>query len=155
MTFAVDLQRFAEKAKDRADEAVGTIVVAIAAELDKRSPVGDPSRWTEEFKEVGQRLGWYGAGYVGGRFRGNWQLGVDVRIRSALNRIDPDGKETQAAIEAAIPDEASGRVYNLSNNVPYAMQLEMGYSKQAPTGIVGLTATMFQQIVREKVEAML
>lgn len=142
MTFALDLQRFAEKAKDKADEAVGTIVVAIAAELDRRSPVGDAAFWQSPPP----------AGYVGGRFRGNWQLGVDQRITAERASVDPDGAQTQAAIQAAIPDDASGRVYNLSNNVPYAMRLEMGWSRQAPAGVVGVTAVMFQDIVRDAVE---
>ena len=44
-TFALDLAKFAEKAKERADEAVGAVVIGIAAELDKRSPVGDQTKW--------------------------------------------------------------------------------------------------------------
>ncbi len=47
-TFALDLQRFAEKCGERADDAVGNIVVRIAQELDKRSPVGDALYWTAE-----------------------------------------------------------------------------------------------------------
>lgn len=142
MTFALDLQRFAEKAKDKADEAVGAIVVNIAAEIDRRSPVGDGLYWKSPPPP----------GYRGGHFRGNWQLGVDQRLTAEFPGIDPDGAQTQARIVAAIPDEASGRVYNLSNNAPYSMRLEMGWSRQAPAGVVGLTVTMFDQIVREAVE---
>lgn len=142
MTFALDLQRFAEKAKDRADEAVGAIVVNIAAEIDRRSPVGDGLYWKSPPPP----------GYRGGHFRGNWQLGVDMRLTGEIPGADRDGVQTQGRIVAAIPDDAAGRVYNLSNNAPYAMRLEMGWSRQAPAGMVGLTVTMFDQIVRDAVD---
>lgn len=144
MTFALDLQRFAEKAGKKADEAVGGIVFGIAAEVVRRSPVGDASYWQSPAPK----------GYVGGRFRGNWQIGVNLRISAETPRIDRDGVETLRAVEAAIPDEATGNVYFLTNNVPYAQRLEMGHSRQAPAGVVGLTVANFQQIVREAVEGL-
>ncbi len=45
MTFAVDLRKFAEKAKGRADLVVKAATIAVAAEIDKRSPVGNPTLW--------------------------------------------------------------------------------------------------------------
>lgn len=142
MTFALDLQRFAQKAGAKADEAVGAIVINIAAEIDRRSPVGDGAFWKNPPPP----------GYRGGHFRGNWQLGVGMVMQGEIPGTDPDGRETQARIVAAIPDEAAGLVYNLTNNAPYAMRLEMGWSRQAPAGMVGLTAVMFDQIVRDAVE---
>lgn len=158
MSFALDLQKFAEKAQDKCDEAVGGIVFNIALDLDKLSPVGDPTQWTEEFKKVGKELGWYGDGYVGGRFRGNWQLGINTMPSGETGIIDSGAKDGNGGvatgrIAAAIPDQATGNLFYISNNVPYARRLEYGYSKQAPTGLVGLTVARFQQIVREAVEA--
>lgn len=144
MTFALDLQKFAEKAKDKADAAVGNIVVRIAAELDKRSPVGDAAYWVSPPPK----------GYIGGHFRGNWQLGVDLRPTAELPGVDPTGAKAQGSIIAAVPDETAGKVYWLANNAPYAQRLEHGWSRQAPAGMVGLTVTMFDQIVREAVGAM-
>lgn len=151
MTFVVDLQRFAEKAKHRADEVVGITVTRIAAELDYRSPVGDATYWISKPPP----------GYVGGRFRANWQLGIDtvpVGERPALDQSpkNPDiGGETTQAITASIPDSAAGHIFYLSNNVPYAQRIENGWShRQAPQGLVGLTAQKFIQKVREAVEAL-
>ena len=144
MSFALDLQKFAEKTGEKADAAIGNIVIRVAAELDRRSPVGDATYWKNPPPK----------GYIGGHFRGNWQLGVDSRPVAEIRRIDPTGEETQAAIRAEVPDEAAGRIYWLANNAPYAMRLEEGHSRQAPSGLVGLTAVMFQQIVRDAVEAL-
>ncbi|WP_022684557.1 hypothetical protein [Sphingobium bisphenolivorans] len=141
MTFALDLQKFAQKAKDQADDAVGRIVVAVAAELDKRSPVGDGSYWKTKPP----------AGYVGGHFRGNWQLGIGSLPTGEKPGADPAGDKTQAAIVAAVPEDAAGRVFYLANNAPYALRIEDGWSRQAPTGLVGLTRVMFQEIVDEAV----
>lgn len=145
MTFALDLQRFAEKTAEKADEAVGRIVVSVAAELDQRSPVGDAKFWKSPPP----------AGYVGGHFRANWQLGVDVRPVGEFPGVDPSGERTQAAIVAAVPQEAAGHIYWLTNNTPYSLEIERGHSRnQAPRGLVGLTAIMFQQIVDEEVAAL-
>lgn len=142
MTFALDLQKFAEKAKGRADEAVGAIVTAVAAEIDMRSPVGDATYWKNPPPK----------GYVGGRFRANWQLGIGSLPGGTIAVPDADGRQTQARIQAEIPDQAAGHVYYLANNVEYAQRLEHGWSRQAPAGVVGLTVTRFQDIVKEEVE---
>lgn len=142
--FALDLQKFAQKAKDRADDAVGNIVARVAAELDQRSPVGDGKYWISPPPK----------GYIGGHFRANWQLGVGSRPTAEIAGVDPSGDKTQGNIIASIPNDASGKVYWLANNAPYARRLEEGWSRQAPAGMVGLTVTMFQQIVDDAVRAL-
>jgi hypothetical protein len=142
-TFALDLQKFADKAKARADEVVGRIVVNMSQRLDQRSPVGDAKFWKSPPPK----------GYVGGRFRGNWQIGVDFRPAGETGRIDPSGSAAQSAILAAIPEKASGKVYYLMNNVPYAQAIEEGHSRQAPQGLVGLTVIEFQNAVEQALAA--
>lgn len=144
MTFALDLAKFAEKCADKADAAVGNIVVRVAAEIDKRSPVGDALYWQSPPPK----------GYIGGHFRGNWQLGIGALPVGEIPGADPTGAAAQTRILAAVPDEAAGRVYFIANNAPYAMRLEQGWSRQAPEGMVGLAAVMFQQIVDDEVRAM-
>lgn len=144
-TFALDLQKFAEKCKKKADDAVGNIVVRVSAELDKRSPVGDASYWKNPPPK----------GYTGGRFRGAWTLGVDTIPAGESFTIDKSGEATQGAIIATIPEQAAGKVYYLVNLTPYGTAIEEGHSRrQAPQGLVGLTAIMFQQIVDDAVGAL-
>lgn len=133
MSFALDLAAFAEKAKDRADTVVGATVAYIVEQIDERSPVGNPSRWKHPERAP--------EGYVGGRFRGNWQLGIGVLPVSVLDRIDPSGSTTVTAALSAIPEDAAGKVYYYANSLPYARALEYGHSSLAPSpgGIVGLT----------------
>lgn len=136
-TFTLQLREFAEKTQARADDLVGLVVTKIAQRLDMRSPVGDATYWKNPPPK----------GYVGGRFRGNWQLGVDIVPAGETGRIDPDGSQTLGAIIAEIPTEAAGHVFWLANNVPYAQRLEEGHSRQAPTGLVGITVMEFESIV--------
>ena len=142
-TFALDLAKFAGKVERRADQVVGDVVVQCAAAVDRRSPVGDATYWKNPPPK----------GYVGGHFRGNWQLGVDVRPAGEIPGADPSGTETQGRIMASIPDEAAGKVFYLMNNVPYANRIEDGWSRQAPQGLVALTAMMFPQMVEQAVRA--
>ena len=143
-TFSVQVAQFADKTTKRIDEVVGNVVVEISRRVDMLSPVGDATYWLSPPP----------AGYIGGHFRANWQLGVDVRPVGEIAGVDPSGSATQGRIFAAVPDEASGHVFWLANNAPYAQRLEDGYSRQAPMGMVGLTATAFPQIVRDVVEGL-
>lgn len=136
-TFTVQLRDFAEKTQQQADDFVGLVTVKIAQRLDERSPVGDATYWKSPPPK----------GYVGGRFRGNWQLGVGTIPVGETGRVDPVGSATVGAITAEIPAEAAGKVFYLANNVPYAERIEQGWSRQAPTGLVALTAMEFQSIV--------
>lgn len=137
--FMRQLQEFARKTGTKADLAVGGIVVRVSAELDRRSPVGDGSYWKNPPHK----------GYTGGRFRGNWQLGIGVVPAGETGAIDKTGGETQGRIIAAVPEQAAGLVYFVVNNVPYAQRIEEGWSRQAPQGLVGLTAIQFQRFVDE------
>lgn len=139
MTFALDLQKFAEKAKDNADQVVGEVVIGVARELDMRSPVGDATYWKNPPPK----------GYIGGRFRANWQLGIGAPQSGVVNATDLTGTIALPAIIASVPEDAAGLVYYLSNNLDYAVPIENGSSRQAPTGLIGLTAIKFQDIVND------
>lgn len=148
-SFALQLKAFQGKTERQLDDLVGLVVVKVAAKLDYRSPVGDASYWATKPPK----------GYVGGRFRANWQLGVGTIPGGQVEATDrsakyPDrGGDTTSRIIAVIPEDAAGRVFYLSNNVPYAQRIEDGWSRQAPTGLVALTAMEFSSIVGESAAA--
>lgn len=142
MTFASEIKVFADKTKARADDVVGLVVVKVAQRLDERSPVGDATYWKHRPPP----------GYVGGRFRGSWMLGVGA-VPSGPGAIDPAGEATVGRIIAAIPEKAAGKVFYLGNTAPYGERIEDGWSRQAPTGLVALTAMEFGSIVGESAAA--
>ena len=89
-------------------------------------------------------------GYTGGRFRGNWQVTFDIPAEGETGRIDKSGNMTKAVGKYMLEQFKIGTsaIY-FTSNVPYAYKLEMGHSKQAPSGIVAITAEDFDKLFRE------
>lgn len=88
-----------------------------------------------------------GRGYVGGRFRGNWQFSIETPVQGALDQPDPAGNVTLAKLKLQVEQMTAGQVAFIVNNLPYAIPLEYGHSTQAPSGMVRITVERFQQIV--------
>ncbi|WP_258089853.1 hypothetical protein [Serratia liquefaciens] len=86
------------------------------------------------------------AGYTGGRFRGNWQVGLEAAPQGETGRVDKSGGKTLAAGTLVIERFRVGmQAVYFTNNVPYAYPLEFGHSTQAPGGMVRITAADFQR----------
>ncbi|MDC9623810.1 hypothetical protein PSI22_19775 [Xenorhabdus sp. XENO-7] len=90
------------------------------------------------------------SGYTGGRFRGNWQVTFDEVPSEETGRIDKSGNMTKSVGDLVIGQFRVGvKAVYFSNVVPYAYRLEMGHSKQAPSGMVAVTAQEFQKFFGE------
>lgn len=86
------------------------------------------------------------AGYTGGRFRGNWQVGLDAAPQGETGQVDKSGGKTLATGTLVIERFRVGmQAVYFTNNVPYAYPLEFGHSSQAPGGMVRITAADFQR----------
>ncbi|MEO7031341.1 MAG: hypothetical protein ABI351_14205 [Herbaspirillum sp.] len=140
-TFALQVSKFIEKTKANADLVTKKIVIDVGASIVAMSPVGDGTLWKNPPPK----------GYVGGRFRANWQLGINVTRSGELPDIDPTGDASNSRIMAAIPENAAGNIFFLTNNLPYAQKLEDGWSGQAPNGMVMLTVIKWNNIVENAV----
>lgn len=92
-----------------------------------------------------------GKDYVGGRFRGNWQFSIDTPADGMLDQVDPSGGVTLAKLRLQVGQLTAGQTAYIVNNLPYAVPLEYGHSKQAPGGMVRITLARFQQIVDEAI----
>ena len=134
MSFDSDVASFVSRAGFSLLGITQEVVTTIGIRLIERSPVGDTSYWKMKPPP----------GYIGGLFKGNWQYGFNEAPNTALDTIDASGEESLSRIESN--DGAPG-IHYITNCVPYAMDLENGYSPQAPAGIVGLTAIEFPDIV--------
>lgn len=140
-SFALDLREYVAKAKDDIDKVVRGAIMGVAKSLIEKSPVGDGTLWKTPPPK----------GYMGGRFRANWDLALDSAPTAQYADIDKTGAVSRIRIEAAIPAQAAGRMYYLANNLDYAMPLEEGHSTQAPNGMAALTVIEWQNIVTEAV----
>ncbi|MEX6313339.1 hypothetical protein AB6G19_05910 [Providencia manganoxydans] len=91
-------------------------------------------------------------GYTGGRFRGNWQVTFNSPADGETGRIDKSGRMTVSMGNYVLEHFKVGmKAIYFTNNVPYAYPLEMGHSKQAPNGMVAITAENVSQFVREAI----
>lgn len=91
-----------------------------------------------------------GQGYVGGRFRSNWQLTTGAPAAGEIEDIENAG-ETLDRLLLGAGDLTAGEVAYIVNNLPYAIPLEYGHSSQAPGGMVRVTVADFQRIVEEAI----
>lgn len=95
-------------------------------------------------------------GYVGGRFRGNWQVTFDTKATGELERIDPQGDSTKSAASQVVLGFTSevGTIWAV-NNLPYGPRLEFeGWSSQAPSGMVRISVAEFQTYVNRAVASL-
>ena len=94
-----------------------------------------------------------GKGYVGGRFRGNWQVSFEVGATGMLDLVDPTGSAAKAIGKGVLEHYqiGVGKIW-IMNNLPYGPRLEYeGWSNQAPAGMVQITVTEFQMFINKAV----
>lgn len=138
--FAEQIRKFAKKADDKADLVTKKIIFDIGTSLVIKSPVGDPRFWKSKAPP----------GYVGGRFRANWQYGENTINKITTDAKDKSGQSTINRLQASVGQRALGKVHYITNSLPYAIPLENGHSwRQAPNGMVQVTILEFDPIVRQ------
>lgn len=136
--FALRIREFAELAKDNMEAVVVKTTTDIASRIVERSPVGNPDNWVNPLPK----------GYVGGRFRANWQIGLGAPATGELDLVDADGGPTKTRLAAEIERIGAGSVVHITNNLPYGPPLEyLGHSSQAPHGMVRITVAEFQSMI--------
>ncbi|TFW15967.1 hypothetical protein [Duganella callida] len=173
-TFALQISAWVEKTKSNADQVTRYALMEIDKRIINRSPVGDPKYWKHnpnapkvfgKFGATGPKKDWQlgflsgetssyrmgGAGYVGGRFRANWQMSIGTPAGGVLDAIDQDGKATLDSHAIVVSIAKAGQVFYLMNNLPYAQCIERGWSRQAPVGVVALTVVEWNNIVNDAV----
>lgn len=143
--FTINLGEYAKRTGAKLETLAREIVFEIPARIVMRSPVGDPTIWTPPEAPPG---------YVGGRFRANWQHGFGSYSQSEIDGVDPGGQQTLTAIRASVEAAPASGIHYIVNNLPYAVALENGYSTQAPKGMVALTVVEFEGIVRDEIARM-
>lgn len=140
---------FARKTLLRADMLKRAVAIKTFSAIIRDSPVGDPDLWkVNAGKPLGKRKG--PAGYVGGRFRANWNCTIAAPNLSTTEETNYSG-----AIPAVIQVcEASDRkdINWLANSLPYAARLENGWSKQAPAGMVRRNVTRIKRLISQELQ---
>jgi hypothetical protein len=131
------------KAGDRADTVVRHTAQNMLSALIVRSPVGNPDLWKHKAPP----------GYVGGRFKNNWNF--DLGAIDYRDNQPPDAGGTGAYERglAKMQQFTKGDTIYITNSLPYANRIEYeGWSSQAPSGVVRLTVLEFADAVKKAVQ---
>ncbi|MDN8612796.1 HK97 gp10 family phage protein [Variovorax ginsengisoli] len=118
--FGDQIRGFTKKTNDNIDKTVQYSIILAAQGVILKSPVDT------------------------GRFRANWQFGIDVQNTTTTETTDKSGRQTlggiMAQVRANVVGDAARGVFWISNSLPYGHRLEFeGWSKQAPAGMVRIT----------------
>lgn len=130
MSFSNQLRQFADKVKSTESELLQAIMLESGNSIVELSPVDE------------------------GRFRANWQHNSGSPAYGEIVTPDKQGGATRSALQASIANIRTGGIEYITNNLPYAQELEYGHSQQAPGGMVRITAARFQGIVNVKVKGL-
>jgi hypothetical protein len=115
--FRLDITRIIKKAKGRLDIVPRKITLELFSRVILRSPVDT------------------------GRFRNNWVMATGSYSTETTEATDKSGGKAIGIVASKINSmKFDGQKIYLTNSLPYAIELERGSSKQAPQGMVRLTA---------------
>ena len=141
MSFSVDVSRWVERAQLNNEEVIRSVALKLFSAVIVGSPVDE------------------------GTFRNNWFVsGATPSIN--INELDDGGSNSDIINRTAsdIKKLIKWDSITFTNNLPYARVIEFGgfrgagpniaggYSKQAPSGVVRVNATRFQQLINEEAE---
>lgn len=117
------------------------VAIDIFGEVIHQSPVGNPSIWKTKYPPKG---------YIGGRFKGNWQTSVSKPASGELDTIDKSGAQTTGKMLGVVAKfKVAMKSLYLTNNLPYASRLAEGWSKQRPDGWIDRIVMKFQGVVNK------
>lgn len=128
-SFSADISRFVQKTKIRAEVVVRKICLIGLTGVVEKTPVDT------------------------GRCRGNWRVSINKvdLTTDYLFAASREGAST-TSISRGIPVVNSARLGDsvwITNNVHYASLLEVGHSKQAPSGMLRVTWVELVNYVRD------
>lgn len=123
MSWSKDALKNINALKEKNDRIFRSAFLRLAAQVDLVSPVDT------------------------GRFRSNW---VGAYGSADTSTFDYERDSVGLALEVADTVNVSN-VFYYTNSLPYAKRLEFGWSEQAPSGIVRITARNWPQYVQEAI----
>jgi hypothetical protein len=124
MSLSDDIKKFNKKTQEKASIVFRKTAFDLGIKINYRSPVDS------------------------GRFRGNWQTTLNTAPIGELDVVDPDGSLVRNELAHVTNKANLGDKIYFVNNLPYAIPLEYGHSReQAPAGMVRVTVLEFQNIV--------
>lgn len=132
MTFSQDLKNISKDVKNNLDSFYRSIALSAGNSLVMLSPVDT------------------------GRFRNNWNFSVGQDDTSTSASADKTGTMALGRLRAKIRLTKMGDTVYMTNNLPYALRLENGWSQQRPAeqGIVKETSRLFDEFINDALKGL-
>jgi hypothetical protein len=123
-----DLQRIAQRNKQKAVKVMQNSLMRLGGAIVMRSPVDT------------------------GRFRSNWLSAYGAMDTSTNDALDKSGSAAIGKLTAKVNTLAAGQVFYFTNSLPYAQRLEYdAWSAQSPAGMVRVSVASWQSIVEDEI----
>jgi hypothetical protein len=126
--FAQSMNNLGNRIERRGPEVQRLVALEILRQVIFGTPVGNKEIWLEPGKAR--------VGYVGGRARANWFVGIGIAPAGTTEAIDAGGGQALQAGADLIRTSTPGLDIHLTNNLPYIVPLNQGHSHQAPAGFI-------------------
>jgi hypothetical protein len=127
--FSLSIKSFCDKAKLKGDVVIKKLGLKLLSDLVVGTPVDT------------------------GRCRANWYVTLDnPSIDEDQMAVDPEGASTIARGTTAMEAATMGNIVYFTNNLVYAMPLEMGHSQQAPAGWCRIAVKELKAYLAEAVQ---
>jgi len=148
-SWKLEIDEFMEdEVEGRAVEVQKTIMLDALTGVVQMTPVGNRKRWKRNIERAQRGLPPLPKGYVGGHARKNWQITINRRPTNEVAGTDSRGQQTIDKGMRRIARIDKPVIAFLSNLLPYMNRLEGGWSKSAPSGMVGPTVRRLLQKYR-------
>lgn len=131
--FQIQIDREWAEIMGNVKKAVIYLAMEGLAKVQEKSPVADPSTWQNPRP------------HVGGTFRANWLISIGTPSDATTMSLSEFAGMNASAL-ASYAGAAGFPVIYLANNLPYALRLENGWSRQAPGGVLALTVAELEAI---------
>jgi hypothetical protein len=140
--FKRNFAKVLERAGAKAEMVVRMGAMEILKRVIEKSPVGDPSQWKDPESAP--------PGYVGGRFKSNWQVQAGAINFDTSFPADKTGGSAMQRGQGIIYKFPMGATLYVTNSLPYSRKLEYdAWSKQATAGMVRITVVEYKQIIKQ------
>lgn len=141
-SFSLAIDAFVRKAKAAPELVVRKVATEVLTGIVLKTPVGNPDLWK----------GKPPAGYVGGRARASWEIGLNrIDADANVTITDKDGRRTIARGMAKLANYKPDDTVWIASRLPYINALEYGHSRQAPAGMVRVTLTQWNDFLNQAV----
>ncbi len=149
MAFEEEFKREILQVKSSSEKVLKVLAIELFRSVISDTPVGNPDLWLYNHPTRGfiDYVGYLGApeGYTGGHARSNWFLSFNSPSNRVTNSISSESTKVNQ-ISRVINASTNRFKYILTNNLPYIDRLEMGYSTQAPSGMVARNVLRVEQL---------